>query len=218
LRGAPAAVRAELVRRAIIHLHPGGLPPTSERLQAAARLARSPVLTGTVELPDGLTVTRDLDDLRVQRVPARTAVLQGTWIVAVPGETRIPGWRIVVEPESIARPGSDRLVAWLRPEVFGGEVTVSARRAGDRIEPLGMQGRSRKVQDLLLDERVPRQARDAVPMLRTEHGIAWVVGVRIAEWAAAWVGERAMRITFYSDTTATNEVCEPCVDDVDRSW
>lgn len=89
----------------------------------------------------------------------------------------------------------ERLVAWLRPEVVALGLTVSSRRRGDRLEPLGMAG-TKKVQDLLADACVPRAERDAVPVVRVGGRVAWVVGVRITAWAAAAPGAPAVRVTF----------------------
>ena len=61
--------------------------------------------------------------------------------------------------------------------------TVRTWQPGDRIQPLGMSGH-RKLQDLFTDAGVPRDWRSRVPLVVTPSGVAWVVGVRIADWAA----------------------------------
>ena len=43
-------------------------------------------------------------------------------------------------------------------------LTVRSRRPGDRLQPLGAPGH-RKLQDLLVDRKVPRRARDRVPIV-----------------------------------------------------
>ena len=57
--------------------------------------------------------------------------------------------------------------------------------------PLGMQQEVR-LQDLLVNARIRRSQRDAIPVVETAKGIAWVVGVRPAEWAR--VSERTERV------------------------
>jgi tRNA(Ile)-lysidine synthase len=42
---------------------------------------------------------------------------------------------------------------------------------------------TKKLQDFLVDARVPRDERDCVPIFETARGIVWVGGLRIAEWA-----------------------------------
>jgi tRNA(Ile)-lysidine synthase len=70
--------------------------------------------------------------------------------------------------------------------VFDGErinwpLVIRNRRPGDCIKPLGGVGR-KKVQDLLVDAKVPRSARDRVPVVADADGqVLWVVGVAPAE-------------------------------------
>ena len=55
---------------------------------------------------------------------------------------------------------------------------VRSRQRGDRFQPAGMAGKSKKLQDYFVDEKVPRLKRAAVPLLCTEQDIIWVVGMR----------------------------------------
>ena len=41
----------------------------------------------------------------------------------------------------------------------------------------------KRLHNFFIDEKVPREWRDRVPLLVGDRGIAWVVGYRIAEWA-----------------------------------
>jgi tRNA(Ile)-lysidine synthase len=61
----------------------------------------------------------------------------------------------------------------------GETLFVRSRRPGDRFCPLGLGG-TKKVQDYLVDSRVPRHRRDRVPLLLTQEGqVAWLIGHRI---------------------------------------
>ena len=76
----------------------------------------------------------------------------------------------------------DNFVAYMDPAALGPEFTLRTRLSGDRFQPLGM-GRDKKLQDFMVDDKVPREWRDRVPLLVTGGRITWVVGYRIAEWA-----------------------------------
>jgi tRNA(Ile)-lysidine synthase len=55
-------------------------------------------------------------------------------------------------------------------------LSVRSRRDGDRLRPVGRAG-SRKLQDLLVDRKVPARERDRVPVVTDAAGrILWVVG------------------------------------------
>ena len=59
---------------------------------------------------------------------------------------------------------------------------MRSRRPGDRVHLPGVG--TRKLQDVLVDARVPREARDAVPLLESGGEILWVPGVARASGAA----------------------------------
>ena len=64
---------------------------------------------------------------------------------------------------------------------LGSHLIVRYRRPGDRLQPLGAPGR-RKVQDVLVDRKVPRDHRGTVPIVTTETGeIVWLAGHVLAD-------------------------------------
>jgi tRNA(Ile)-lysidine synthase len=57
-------------------------------------------------------------------------------------------------------------------------LVIRSWRAGDRIYPRGMRGKSKKLQDLFTDMKVSRMDRNKIPLLVAPEGILWVVGRR----------------------------------------
>ena len=55
---------------------------------------------------------------------------------------------------------------------------IRAWQAGDRIQPRGMRGKRKKLQDLFTDMKVSREERSRIPLLVAPEGIVWVVGRR----------------------------------------
>jgi tRNA(Ile)-lysidine synthase len=59
---------------------------------------------------------------------------------------------------------------------------VRSRKPGDRFQPPGLGGRSKKLQDYLVDRKVPRTDRDFLPLVvDSDDRIVWVVGHGVAE-------------------------------------
>jgi tRNA(Ile)-lysidine synthase len=121
--------------------------------------------------------------------------LEGEHILRIPGETAVGGWRVTAsvldrgdahayERDRRAPAGMDpnRSAVFLSYDSLGERLIVRGRRPGDRFQPLGMPGH-KKLQDILVDDKVPRAWRDRVPLVVTERGIAWIVGSRTADWA-----------------------------------
>ena len=109
---------------------------------------------------------------------------EGERQLSVPGFTSIQDWRVEAEyvpmPESLQSP---RFTAHLDADSLGGQLSMRARRPGDRFQPLGMERGSKKLQDYFVDAQVPRQERDSVPLLVSPRGVVWVAGHGIAHWA-----------------------------------
>lgn len=59
-------------------------------------------------------------------------------------------------------------------------LVVDSLREGDRIRPFGMEG-TKKLGDLLTDEKVPRRLRGTIPVVRDGERVVWAAGVRMAE-------------------------------------
>jgi len=104
--------------------------------------------------------------------------------LVVPGRTNVSGWRIEAEivPGEVAEPADDPYEAFLDLDALGSTLSVRSRRPSDRLRPLGLGG-EKKLQDLLVDAKVPQDRRDGVPLVCAAWGIAWVVGHRMDERA-----------------------------------
>lgn len=103
----------------------------------------------------------------------------------IPGTVELPrGARMISAEGPIPTPDVfDSLPAQVMVDAagIGTQLIVRYRRPGDRLQPLGAPGR-KKVQDLLVDRKVPRDDRDAVPIVTTETGeIVWVAGEVLAD-------------------------------------
>jgi tRNA(Ile)-lysidine synthase len=59
-------------------------------------------------------------------------------------------------------------------------LAIGTRRPGDRMRPLGLDV-PKRLQDILVDARVPRHLRDSLPVISDREEIVWIPGVTIAE-------------------------------------
>lgn len=130
---------------------------------------------------DGGTVWRERGGLRfVPRADAAapvepTPVPWGEDVPVGPGTLRLDPLDTVPDPLDAETP----TVAYADYDRLPDPLTLRSWRAGDRLQPLGMDGRTKLVSDLLTDVQVPPHRRAAVCVLATDDHLAWVVGHRL---------------------------------------
>ncbi len=135
---------------------------------ALERLAAKVVLvkTGVHEVHKVRRVQTSVDSLELRLdMPGTVEAPRGAWTVSAAGP--------MAPPETMA---GDAAQVVVDASQLGSHLIVRYRRPGDRLHPLGAPGR-RKVQDVLVDRKVPRDDRDTVPIVTTQMGaIVWVAG------------------------------------------
>ena len=153
---APTAV--EVLKR--LYADAGGRQPGLSRrhLEAMLKLMRPGPGGRGVDLPGGLRF-RIVGGL-MQVVPSRRPAPEAARLEVRSCEGEACG---------------DRQAAHLRA---GLRLHVGFRRPGLRMRPLGGRG-TRKVQDIFVDARVPREERDGWPLVFAEDRLAWIPGIAV---------------------------------------
>jgi tRNA(Ile)-lysidine synthase len=77
---------------------------------------------------------------------------------------------------------TSRCEAWLDADTLPDVITVRGFQPGDRIKPMGMGGRSIKVSDLMMNEKVIRYARAKYLILDSVVGIFWIPALRVSDF------------------------------------
>ena len=188
----PAAVRRLVVWRTMTEAAMGRAV-AFEHVEAALRMLDPLAQAGGMDAP-GQRVEREGVQLVLRgraagaagRPRSQTANLF-EYSLSIPGEVHVAeaGWAVSAEPgpagPTETAPAADADVAIVRSDVCRPPLTVRNRRPGDRFRPAGRGGR-RKLQDLFVDRKVPRAARDRVPIVADAEGrIVWVAGYGLDE-------------------------------------
>lgn len=180
----PPALARRVVRMAVQRVSGSAYGPGLAIVNRVLDLAGRTDGSRSLDLPQGVRLSVAYGRCRfARRSPGASPggdCRSPVWPLAVPGETPIPalGVTVVVEVAPAAAMPA-RLAAdeeWFDPVRLPGPLAVRTRRPGDRLWPVGMQG-SKKLQDILVDAKVPRQERDGLPVLVAGDTVVWVPGI-----------------------------------------
>jgi tRNA(Ile)-lysidine synthase len=148
-----------------------------------------------LSLPQGLIFSLEYDRYLLASDPTALSplpVLNGEFQLKIPGKTKLPGWHIeaaVINREGMAEKGD--FTAYLDLEKAGDRLLVRPRKRGDRFQPLGLS-KPKKLNEFMIDAKIPQAWRQRVPIVCSPEQIIWVVGWRIDERAK--VSEKTKKV------------------------
>jgi tRNA(Ile)-lysidine synthase len=169
-----------------------------------------------LHLPHSLTLTTDPDRFtlrRTQRDPTSALKPMG---LPVPGRAILLTGEITAHlhddwtPDEVARyiAVCGPLHALCDTDRLGSTLTVRSRRPGDRIRPFGLRG-TRKIQDVLVDSKVPLSRRDTLPVVENGKHLVWIPGICLDDRVAITPETARVAHLIYSAGPRSNLRTEP---------
>jgi tRNA(Ile)-lysidine synthase len=216
----PLSLKRSTLRQAIHRLRRGLRNINFVHVENAVEIASDGETGAQATLPQGLMLTIGYDTAtladRAYQVLPDLPLLMGDQPlpVTVPGDTRLPntGWLLragrveraegepgaAIDDQAWLAAGRRSWQVYLDEQVVGPWPALRARRPGDRFCPLGMEGHSKRVNEFMINEKVPAAWRDHVPLLVNADGqIVWVCGWRPDQRACITPAtRRAIRFRF----------------------
>jgi len=174
------------LQRRVLRLGVGNLGTdltlTAPQVAALLSLARSGRSGGTISLAEDVRVARAgaaLHFFKALPDPPR----ETTWLPDSPGDVLSPPgwrWRLVRRARSDADSKPPPDAAWLDPDRVTWPLEARHWRPGDRFWPQGAPG-PKKLQDFLVDAKIPRWLRPHLPLVAHGGEIVWAPGLRVAD-------------------------------------
>ncbi|MEM7391206.1 MAG: tRNA lysidine(34) synthetase TilS [Verrucomicrobiota bacterium] len=183
----PPAARHRVIQAWLLR---EGLPPeglTHDLILKLGRWCENPRGSKTLNLPHGLTLFCRYGDLTLGPTEESATALP-RMILNRPGKTPAEAWGLMISVDRAtgavrqkgAQIGHWPATASLSADRIGrARLILRAREPGDRYVPLGLRG-SKKIQDILVDRKVPRALRDRVPLIECRGEIIWIPGYQVA--------------------------------------
>lgn len=133
----------------------------------------------SISLPHDLCARMEYGALKLER---RKKEESGFCCLLTPGkETALPEFGWCVETEvSLEKPTEfckDDYTNVFDYDKIKQELFCRSRRPGDRI---ALRAGSKKLKDLFIDEKIPREERDRMPLIACGSDVLWVVGGRVS--------------------------------------
>ncbi|RMH69143.1 MAG: tRNA lysidine(34) synthetase TilS [Gemmatimonadetes bacterium] len=186
------AIQRRLIYQAISQLADHLQALTFHHIEACLVLALANRSGQQLHLPAGIVALREASRLVLDTDFNETLPDTRTVQFTVPGSVR---WgEVTLRAEVIPRAQftddfsrhdpNQAYFDWeaVRIRSAGDVLLVRSRRAGDRFQPLGLE-QPKRLKKYLIDAKVPRLMRDAIPLIFAGDAMLWVAGHEIAEWA-----------------------------------
>ena len=162
---------------------------------------------GVLQLPGGWEARAHQGSLRL--LPKAHALPQNTWQseLTVPGKIALPAGNWLVARVEAPVHNSQRHRRSLRVDCGTIPATLTTRtvRDGDRIAPLGMGGKTRRVRDLLREAEIPADVRGSQLVVEAEGEILWLVGIAQSESTRVPEGaERVLLLEVHGEEPSEN--------------
>ncbi|MBF0516676.1 MAG: tRNA lysidine(34) synthetase TilS [Nitrospirae bacterium] len=132
----------------------------------------------SIDLPRGIRAIKGYSLVTIT-TEEQTCAPINTYTLETPGELIIKEAGVVVRA-SLAEAGQgapNRLSVIVDADRLENPLTVRGRSDGDYFYPMGF-GKRKKVQDFFVDEKVPKNARDGVPLVFSGDELVWIAGIR----------------------------------------
>jgi tRNA(Ile)-lysidine synthase len=196
----PLALRRRLLRRALRQLAPQ-VEIGFRSLEQARLLAEAPSSGTTAVFSEQIQFEVGYERLRLRRQTAvispRAPQLAGPepLPLPVPGQVELAaGWWLetaVLDPFDPAaiHKNPDPWTVFLDAERVG-TLRLRPRRPGERMQPLGLNGRSAKLKEIMVNRKIPAGLRRRWPLLVNDHHPLWLVGHLLDERARVTAATR----------------------------
>jgi tRNA(Ile)-lysidine synthase len=196
----PRALKRATLRQAVQRLRRHLRDINFAHIETAIAVVDQGVTGSQATLPGGLILTKSYDTFSIKSKSSPRSSLQANWPqlfdnqllpLSFPGITPIPGtdWQLTatLHPQKGMGPGkfnqTGRWEAYLDAAVVGNRPALRPRRPGDVFQPLGMPDQRKKVNEFMIDQKIPADQRDQIPLLVAGQQILWICGYRPDERA-----------------------------------
>lgn len=150
-------------------------------------------------LPNGIRAVRNYEGILLKKTEGETVARFCPKLLEVPGTTEIPEQnlticsRILEKPEdfSVNQIPQKAYTKWFDYDIIKDTPIVRTRQGGDSIV-IDKAGRRQKVKSYFINEKIPAEKRDNIPLIVDQDQVLWIVGYRMG--SACQVTQKTTRV------------------------
>lgn len=178
------SIQNRIIRNCILELNGNLMGITMKHIEDIITLFLERGTGKSITLINNLVAKTSYDDFIIER-PNRKETKGSVHKIRINGSTYIDelGYEIKTEVNSIHNlvlDNSNRYKRYFDYDKINGNIYVRNRKDGDRFVPFGMEG-CKKVKDYFIDEKIPKDERDKIPIITDDKNIIWIVGYRTSQ-------------------------------------
>ena len=208
----PLALKRSTLRRAIQNLRRSLRDVNFEHIENAIAIVEQGGTGAKATLPQGLilTVSYDCFTIGPEHTPPELSRFDWPYLATnqrlplnLPGVTALPhsNWQLKATLQSKVDPSRLNQVgdweAYLDADIVGEVAILRPRQPGDIFYPLGLAGRRQKINEYMINQKIPAEQRHFIPLLVAQHEVLWVCGYRPDERARIWPDtQRVLHLKF----------------------
>jgi tRNA(Ile)-lysidine synthetase, N-terminal domain/tRNA(Ile)-lysidine synthetase, C-terminal domain len=176
------SIKKRVVRKAISEVKGNLTGIENKHIELIISIIMSGSTGAAVDLLEGIRAYISYNTLRIE-IPRVDEGQSYSYNLNIPGSTCINEICGEIKSDVFEEPGIDyhtgcRFIKYFDYDKINSNLIVRCRQEGDYIIPLGMKGR-KKIKELFIDNKVPKDERGKVPLIASGKEIIWAVGCAI---------------------------------------
>ena len=179
----PSAIRLRLFKTILESLNPAKNGFSFIHIKSLDNLAQKCESGKRVDLPLGIVVRREYDDLILEGKKVCSKQREYEYTMNIPGSLYIKERKFTVRSEITKKENIDfssKSKVYLDFDKIQQPVIIRNRRDGDWFQPLGMQGRQ-KIKAFFIDHKMPRYKRNEIMLFVDQLSVIWIGNMRLNE-------------------------------------
>ncbi len=155
--------------------------------------------TGKIlNLPGGIIAERGYETvslyLNQYNLENREKKSLADYTLKIPGTTNITECNIILNSKLIKYKKNmiipqNGCTKWFDYDKIKNTVLIRGRKSGDFIQ-INNQGNTKKLKQLFIDEKIPKDTRDSLPLITDGSHVMWILGHRMSEAYKVWEGTK----------------------------